>query len=236
MAPTLASSTTLSGIIASPSGTAVSSSFTPGAGAVLVVKASSGTQTFLPASVSGGGLTWTSRVSYVPANESPCVIWTAVVGGSPSSMTVTVTFTAGVGSGSLGCVGVVEEWSGAALASSPALSTGTTDTTASYSATITPATVGAVISAMAADFNAVATAPTYLSGATTTNRVTSAGYVTLNGFSQAVTVAGTSQTFGMSAPAGQSVTLAAIEIIPSVVALPAAPLVVSQAVKRAATY
>jgi hypothetical protein len=212
--PTLATAVVLSGSITSPGGTVASGSFTPAAGAVLVVKASSGVPEIMPTSVSGGGLTWTSRFSFSPASQSPIVLFTAVVGAGPSAMTVTVTYTATTGPLQSGAV--LEQWTSAALASTPALSTGTTDTTAPYQATITPTTVGSVISAMAADFTASSTtSPTLLSGATLTNRFASSGTVVLNCFSQPVAVAGTSQTFGMSAPTGQSVDLGAIEILDS---------------------
>jgi len=53
--------------------------------------------------ISGGGLTWTSRLSQDPAagtsNEAWQQIWTAQVGASPSSMTVTVSPPVTTGSG-----------------------------------------------------------------------------------------------------------------------------------------
>jgi hypothetical protein len=95
-------------------------SFTPSVGEVIVAKASTWDwSTNFGTGPTGGGLTWTKRVESLGTGSGGAysVIWTAVVGGSPTSMTVSMTPT-----GSSRHSMVVERWSGAQLAATTAYS------------------------------------------------------------------------------------------------------------------
>jgi hypothetical protein len=92
-------------------------SFTPSVGEVIVAKASTWDwSTNFGTGPTGGGLTWTKRVESLGTGSGGAysVIWTAVVGGSPTSMTVSMTPSASSRHSM-----VVERWSGAQLAAAP---------------------------------------------------------------------------------------------------------------------
>ena len=98
----------------------VTGSFTPAAGDILVVKVASSTAqlSWPSAAPSGGGLTFTPQVSFLPPDLawSGVGIWTSTpVGSSPSPMTVTVPFAGSTRPHGM----VVERWAGAVIAATP---------------------------------------------------------------------------------------------------------------------
>lgn len=183
-------------------------SFTPSNGEVLVVKAAADGAT--PAgAATGGSLTYTSRNDSAVANNSYVSIWTAVVSGSPGSMTVAVPFSGSISYHSI----VVERFSGASLAVTPATNAAETGTGAP-SATVTTTAANSVVSWVDGDWNAVAPGtPAYRSSATQTgldNRTTSF-YAAYYAYQDAATAG--AQTIGMTAPTGQKWSMVGIEIL-----------------------
>lgn len=183
-------------------------SFTPAANEVIVVIAFTEDSTFSLGAISGGSLTYTSRRSDNTASNASCFAWTAVVGSSPSAMTVSV---AGGVAASNHCM-FVFRWTSATLGASPNMGTATTNT--ACSATLAGATAGSAVAWASADWNGVAPGtPTYRSSATQAGApYTVASTITAYGASQSVTTGGT-QTFGVSAPTGQQASMFGIEIL-----------------------
>lgn len=220
MAPTLTVIGETHGTIpASATGTIVSGSFTPAVGDVLVVKATSQDSPITPTSIAGGGLVWTSQVNVVPPGNTGCParIWTAIATAA-AAMTVTVTYTSGSTAATPGSF-FAERWSQAALAATPA--TGQTpanapDTTSPWTSTITTTIANSVVSWLDADWNAHDPAgAAYVSPGVQDGTYYNATHVTAYYAHQPAPTPG-AQTFGLSAPAGQTATLAALEIIPPV--------------------
>ncbi len=183
-------------------------SFTPANGEVIIVKAA--TESFEKPSitgVSGGGLTYTSHAHISdPAN---CVVrlWSTVVSGSPGSMSITTTFDINDGYHSM----VVERWSNATLAASPAVLS--TIATSAPSVTLATAANGSVISWVCADWNANAPGtPTYRSDAVQTGMhdQSTSFYVAYYAYQNTGTAG--NQTVGMSSPGNQEASMAGIEI------------------------
>ncbi|HEX2551640.1 MAG TPA: hypothetical protein VHK64_08605 [Nocardioidaceae bacterium] len=236
MAPTLAA-TPLFVSSGSNTNTAITtSSFTPSNGEILVVKlatADTGTPLGAP---TGGGQTYTSRVSVAPGGFAGfCAIYTAVVSGSPGSMTISSTPT-GVVRHSM----VVERWTSAQLAATPV--TGSANNfTGSAQASLTTSAANSVVSFVISDVQSVnPSTRAYLNSATEDGL--DDAHVSADGVAyyawQSNASAG-STTFGLSAPTGQQYVIAGIEILdasggPAFIASP--PLVVGQAVNRSNTY
>jgi hypothetical protein len=187
----------------------VTPSFTPAIGELLVIKGIAEDVGMLLSTPTGGGLTYTLRVSQVGVSGNVnAYIWTAPVTAS-ASMTVTVAETGNTGVYSM----VVERWSGAQLAATPA----TVDTRGTGAPSTTLTTVGAssIVSWLNGDWAAV-------SGASRTYNTTSAvptedGYTTTAGnytayYAYQIATAPGAQTFGLTAPTGQTWSLLGIEI------------------------
>jgi hypothetical protein len=188
----------------------VTASFTPTASDVLVIKAIIGDGFSNFGSPSGGGLTWTSRVNIGPTGTSRVVLWTATVGGSPTAMTVTVPFS-GV---ALPHGMVVERWTSAKLAGSPAVASASGSGSAP-SATCTTVAAQSVVSWVNSDHNVGSGARAYRSSATEDGyRVVpgafSTGYTGYWAWQQAA--AAGAQTCGLTTPASQVWELAGVEI------------------------
>ena len=187
---------------ATPANTSlVSPAFTPAVGELLVIKGVTEDTGHLLSTPTGGGLTYTLRVSQVGvASNVNAYIWTAPVTAS-ASMTVTVAETGNTGVYSM----VVERWSGAQLAATPA----TVDTRGSGAPSTTLTTVGAssIVSWLNGDWAAI-------DGTSRAYRTTSAvpaedGYTTTAGlytayYAYQVATAPGAQTFGLTAPTGQT--------------------------------
>lgn len=191
------------------SGTLTSTSFTPQVGDVIVVKLVAEDSVVAFNTPTGGGWTYTSRVSDTTASHVSARIYTAVPssGGTPQTVSVTATWGA-----SSDATMVVELWRNAKLAASPA----TCDTRGSGapSTTLTTAAANSVVSWCDGDWNAATGTATYnTTSATPTqdgNTQVTGRYCAYFAY-QAATSAG-SQTLGMTAPAGQAWTLLGIEI------------------------
>jgi len=195
---------------ASDTSSLVTPSFTPSDGEVLIVKVASETvNTPTIGLATGGGQTYTSRISINVANHCPIRLFTATVSGSPGSMTVTVPFTVNSGFHSL----VVERWGNAQLAASPAINSATPSNSAP-SLTINTVLSDSVVSWLSADWNANAPGtPVYRSSAIQTgihDKSAAVAYVAY--FAYQVCGAAGTQTFGLSAPGNQEATMGAIEV------------------------
>jgi len=185
-------------------------SFTPANGEVIVVKAAtwdSGTPSGTP---SGGSQTFTQQATAAPGGFNGYVtIFTAVVSGSPGSMAVTLSAPAG----SCYHTMVVERWTSATLAATPAVSS-PINGSGTPSATITTTAANSIVTWGSMDENSNDPASrAYLSGATEDGlgdahtQTSSVHYYAY----QTAASAG-SQTIGLSAPGSQAWTMIGIEI------------------------
>lgn len=210
----------------------VTASFTPPTGAIVVAKivcADAGQTITTPT-----GLTFTSRVNVGTFNASTrTAIFTAV--GANAAVTVTAAFG---GTANIRAL-IVEVYSAAQLAGTPATNSIVAGSGAPTS-TITTVGTSSIVSWANGDWAAIdgSSSRAYRSSATETayHRVT--GQDTAYAAYQAAASAG-SQTYGLTAPVGQTYTMAAIEIQDSGAA-PAAPprpprVITRNAVMRAAT-
>lgn len=208
MAPTLTASYFVKTSTASAAALSTPS-FTPVNGEVIVVKMETWDTGTSMGSVTGGGQTYTSRVTVAPGGFRPWVgISTAVISGSPGSMTVSATPSA-----SARCSMVVERWSSAQLAATPALGSGNGGSGAA-SGSLTTAAANSVVSWVVGDAQSLDPATrAYLSSAT--DEGVRDDHVGSNGVGyhawQSAASAG-SQTFGLSAPTGMQWDIAGIEV------------------------
>jgi hypothetical protein len=186
--------------------TITTTSFSPAAGEVLVVWGTSGDSPCQVTGVSGGGLTWNSRVSLTASFNDPVRMWTAVVPNTPpASMTVSVTFG---GSGASHGIGVMR-WANAQLDATPAL--GYSQSNTSVSQSITTEGGASVIAWCASDWNTKQGTPNYRGTGTV-----EAGHQYVSGYTgwyayQPASTPGT-YTFGLSSPTGQKASMIGIEI------------------------
>jgi hypothetical protein len=185
-------------------------SFTPSNGEIIVVKATTwdtGTPSGTP---SGGGLTYTRRATAAPGGFNPyATIFTAVVSGSPGSMSVTLSPPASSSYHSM----CVERWAGAQLAATPATNAVIAGTT-TMSTTIDTVAANSIVSWTAVDqSNQNPAGRVYLSSAV--DEGVGDGHVNDNDVMyhayQQAGAAGT-QTMGISSPVITKWVLAGIEI------------------------
>ena len=180
-------------------------SFTPAAGEVLVVKVYADDTPTTIGTISGGSLTWTTRANQTASSNAPGKLATAVVGSSPAAMTVSVAFGGSAGRRAM----VVERWTNAALAASPAIGSSQSNTTCSQ--TVSTAQKNSVVSWMAADWNNVAPGtPTYRGAGNVQEGLYPNSSTMYFGYQPAPTQG--TQTFGVSSPTGQKASMAGIEI------------------------
>ena len=212
MAPTLITSYFVnSGTTGSGTNTTLTTaSFTPSNGEVIVVKAGSSWYQIPMSTPTGGSQTYASQVSNLDASFHGWVgIWTTVVSGSPGSMTISST-----PSDLCHHAMVVERWSGAQLAGTPATASLSSSTASAPSTTITTVAADSVVSSVDFDINSgTASGHAYLSSATEDGL--SDGYTATNGafyfaYQSAVTTG--SQTVGMSVPSTQKWQVIAVEV------------------------
>lgn len=202
----------------------VSPSFTPSNGEVIIVKVTG--ESFQTPNINtptGGGQTYTQQAIISQASECEIRIYSAVVSGSPGSMSITVTFSSNPGYHAM----LIERWGSAQIAGSPAainvIASGAPSTT------INTVAADSAVSWLAADWNANAPGtPSYRSGAVQEgiHDLSPGNYVGYFAY-QATTVAG-SQTIGLTSPVGQEAAIGAIEI--QGISGPTAPAVTTQAV------
>jgi hypothetical protein len=183
--------------------------FTPSNGEVIIVKAAA--ESFDNpdiTTVSGGSQSYTSRVYVSTSSNSVVRINTAVISGSPGSMTVSQAFSGTGGWRSI----VVERWGNAQLAGTPAVASG--GVTGAPSLDIVTVADGSAVSWVSGDWNAVAPGtPAYRSGATQDGLHDKSGTVSYVAYFayQITTTAGT-QTMGLTSPGGQKASIGGIEI------------------------
>jgi hypothetical protein len=123
----------------------VSSSFAVANGDVIVVKTCSENKSTTAATPTASGQTFTSKNTDASTNNCDANIWTAVVTGAPGTLTVT----------SPSCV--VERWTGAQLAATPATNGTKLATTANgFSGAITTVAANSIVTWMAGDWSATA--------------------------------------------------------------------------------
>ncbi|HSW81822.1 MAG TPA: hypothetical protein VLG40_05535 [Candidatus Saccharimonas sp.] len=184
--------------------------FTPSTGEVIIVKAAtwdSGTPSGTP---SGGSLTYSRYATGQPGGfDCYCTIFGTTVAGSPGSMTVTLSAPAASSYHSM----VVERWSNAQLATTPATNS-TINGSGAPSATLTTTAANSIITWVDGDDHSSSpTGRTYLNSATEdgladgTSQTSSVHYYAY----QTAATAG-SQTFGMSVPNNQTWVMVGIEV------------------------
>jgi hypothetical protein len=180
-------------------------SFTPAAGELIVAKVSLGSGT---PTVTGGGLTWSLKVSASAALKAPVFIYTAVVGASPAAMTVSMTPSTSTIRGM-----TVKRYTSATVAASPAVSAPVVGSATAPSATLTTTAANSIIEWLCTDWNESAvTANTYRSSATQDLAYKGTGSHSAWHASQTAATAG-AQTIGMTAPTGQDWQMVGIEIL-----------------------
>lgn len=185
-------------------------SFTPAAGEVIVVKAFAadyGSPNV--ASVVGGDLTYATKIHYQATGKSEAWIFVAEVGDtSPGSMTVSATWAGTTGRHGI----IVERWDSGLVKGVPKQGDVVTGSGAP-SAAITPDNANSVLTSLDVDWDVTSGTAAYRSSATQTQQ-SSMSTVRAYGFYQNST--GTSsQTVGMTAPAGQTWSMGCVEILPA---------------------
>jgi hypothetical protein len=211
--PTLAASFQVNSA-ASDISALTTSSFTPAAGDVIVVKAATETDTStFSTPTDSQGNTYTLRASDASANHCWVGIWTAVA-ASATSMTVSVSNASVPAFHSM----AVERWTSASLAGTPATN-GTKTGTGAPSASLTTTAASSAVSWANGDW--AANSPAGRTYNTTSATPTDEGvhdkspgnYVAYYAYQTAASAG--SQTFGITAPTGQTWTLLGIEILHS---------------------
>jgi hypothetical protein len=209
--PTLTASYFAQSATGGDSSTLSTPAFTPVNGEVIVVKAATwdtGTPSGTP---SGGGQVYTRQATAAPGGFAGyCTIFTAIVSGSPGSMSVTLSAPAGSCYHSM----VVERWSGAQLAGSPATNSTIHGGSGEPSATVTTTAGNSIVTWVNVDENSRdPSTRAYLSSATEDGLAD--GHVSVSSVHyhayQTAASAG-AQTIGMSAPLNQNWTIAGIEV------------------------
>jgi len=185
-------------------------SFAPSNGEDIVVKLGTWDTGSPMGAPTGGGQTYTSRVINAPGGFNEwCGIYTTTISGSPGSMTISSTPSVSAQYSML-----VERWPTGSLAASP-VTNSNTGFSAAASGTITPTAGTSVISWVSGDAQSIDPATrAYLNSGTDegvrdghvgSNGVEYYGYQAASGTS--------SQSYGLSAPTGQTFVIAAIEIL-----------------------
>jgi len=182
-------------------------SFTPASGEIIVVKRATEDSAHAYSGVpSGGSLTYTSRASDNSGSHCYVDIYTAV--GAGASMTVS----SGALSTSAWHSMMVERWSGAQLAATPATNSTKTGTGAPSATVITVAS-NSIVTSVNADWAAIApTGRAYRSSANEDGlHDKSTGNYVAYFFYQTAAASG-SQTIGLTAPTGETWSMLGIEI------------------------
>jgi hypothetical protein len=183
--------------------------FTPSNGEVLVVKLETWDTATAMGAPTGGSQTYTSRVTEAPGGFRPWVgIYTAVVSGSPGSMTVSSTPAASARYSML-----VERWSGAQLDATPATGNANAGSGAPQ-CSITTEAADSVVSWVSGDAQAVDPATrAYLNSAV--DEALRDEHTTVDGvayYAYAVIASAGAVTVGLSAPTGQQWCIVAVEV------------------------
>jgi hypothetical protein len=231
MALALANSQAVNNGTASDTTSLSTASVTRTVGNIIVVKgATEDAAQHLGTPTGGGVTTWTKWVEDTTAGHTYCVIWTGVVTSGGSAV---VTMSWGTGTGGRHSI-VANEWSGAALATTP--NTCSARGTGSSSVTISGAVSTSVADYVQGDWAAVTGARTYISSATEDgNHDPNNGSYVAHYAHQA----NATNPCGMTAPTGQTYNLLGIEILDAsagTAAATPAPFVSRAAVQRASSW
>ena len=206
MAPVLASSTPVQ-ITAANLTSLVTSAITVNNGDVLVVKSGSEAQIVVGGTPTAPGQTFTSRKAVSVSGYSWAGCSTAVVTGSPGTLVVTQAWSGTSGQHEM----LVERWTGAQLAGTPATNTTVTVSSTGFSGTLTTVAANSVVSWIAIDTNTNTPGTVgYRSSATQEQVTTPGNYVGYFAY-QAAAVSG-AQTFGTTTPTGAAWSFIGIEI------------------------
>jgi hypothetical protein len=205
--------------------------FTAPLNSIVVVKASNADASQTIGTPTATGYTFTSRIN-VGTSGSNCraAIFTGV--GTGVSRAVTVTFASTSQERGI----VVEVWTGASLAGTPATDSFIASGTGAPSDAITTTGTNSVVTWMSEDFNdADGTTRTYSPTATETAYHRSAGYAAYQAYQSAASAG--SQTYGISTPSAQKATMASLELQDSGGAAPTPQLPIRHmsAIARSAT-
>lgn len=192
----------------------VSPSFTPTSGELLVLKfiATANTVSLKTPTATGGSIVWASETADVAAgsNTHPGVaIYAGVVtaGGLPITVSLGINGTTGMQR-----TAVLERWTNAVLATTPAVIKTVSSSDGTPSTTITTAADSSVVTWLAADQNSVdGSARAYSSSAVEDAYKRVAGSYTGYWAYQNALSAG-SQTLGLTTPSGQKWTILGLEI------------------------
>lgn len=198
-----------------PTGTGsalTTAAFTPANGEILVVKLSTWVNSIAMTAPTGGSQTFVQRVRHLPPSDGYCfvAIYTAVVSGSPTNMTVTSTNASGTVIKSM----VVERWSQATLAVTPVTVRQSYSSPGAPNINFTTTAANSKISLLCAEYLGVDGTATYRGTSTETSAFRVSG--SFNGFHwyQSVATAST-VAVGMTSPSGQQWNIAGIELLNS---------------------
>lgn len=201
----------VSSLVTGDTSTLSTPAFTPSTGELIVVKAATWSSSTTSGTPSGGSLTYAQKATAAPGGfNGYCTIFTAPVSSSPGSMTVTLSAPSASSYHSM----VVERWSNASVAATPATNS-TISGSGAPSATITTTAANSVLTWLNVDENSNdPSTRSYLSGAT--DEGVADGHVGSNSVQyyafQTVTMPG-SYAIGMSSPNAQAWTMLGIEIL-----------------------
>jgi len=190
--------------------TTTTSSFIPLAGEVIVVKCfNADLDSPNIASITGGNLTYATKIHIQGTDLSECWVFVAEVGAtSPGSMTVSVSWFDINGRHGI----VVERWNSGLVKGVPKQG-GTISGSGAPSSSITPDSANSVLTWLNVDWNVASGTATYRSSATQTQQ---SSMSTVRAYAAYQNSTGTgAQTMGLTAPSGQEWTLGAIEILPA---------------------
>ncbi len=235
MAPTLARAVMFVSSGTVNSSAVTTASFTPSNGEIIIVKLATSDSTMSMGTPTGGSQTYTSRVTSTSGGFRPWVgIYTAVISGSPGSMTIASTPT-----GTCRHAMLVECWTSASLAATPVTNSAQGGSGAA-SSSLTTTAANSVVSWVAADAQSLDPATrAYLSSAT--DEGVDDAHVSADGviyFARQAAATATSQSYGLSAPTGMQYWIAGIEVLDNsgVAFIAPPPLIIRQAVKRASIF
>jgi hypothetical protein len=215
VAPTLAATPAVVNSGGRNTNTLTTAAFTPANGEVIIIKMLTEDIASTMAAPTGGSQTYTARVTFTPASTHGWVaIYTAVISGSPGSMTISATHSATASMHSL----LLERWTGATLAATPVTNTASGNSSVP-SGTVTTSAANSVLSIANVDWNAQNPATrAYTNSANVTDEglydVSASGDTVQYYWRQAVPTAG-STSYGLTAPGTQNWAMAAIEILSS---------------------
>jgi len=237
--PTLAQTLTAQSNINGDTTTLTAALTSVSVGDVVIVKAMTWDTGVASGTPSGGSQTYTLRVSVAPGGFAGymAIFSATMAAGVSSSFTLTLSAPASSVQHSM----VVERWTSAQLAATPATSSGHYTSVSAPSATITTVAANSAVSWGVNDQSNVSTSSDAYISPAGTPEFTIDGSASNSGeyrYNQQLAASAGSVTYGMTAPTTQDWVMAAIEVQVSTgtTALPPPPYLVRQATRRAATY